>query len=103
MNYLVKARARLDLNSHWRYIARDNLPAADRLLDAAEETFQLIGESPDIGSQRSFRKLVGIRSDPCLSALIETMRDQTRIVDLTQVNRVLIQSHWRKDGDQPLP
>ena len=29
MNYLVKARARLDLKSHWRYIARDNLPAAD--------------------------------------------------------------------------
>ena len=42
MNYLVKARARLDLKSHWSYIARDNLPAADRLLDAAEETFQLI-------------------------------------------------------------
>jgi toxin ParE1/3/4 len=64
MNYLVKARARLDLKSHWRYIAQDNLPAADRLLDAAEETFQLIAESPDIGSQRSFRKLVGIRSRP---------------------------------------
>jgi toxin ParE1/3/4 len=62
MNYLVKARARLDLKSHWRYIARDNLPAADRLLEAAEETFKLIAETPDIGSQRSFRKLVGIRS-----------------------------------------
>jgi toxin ParE1/3/4 len=62
MNYLVKARARLDLKSHWRYIARDNLTAADRLLKAAEETFKLIAETPDIGSQRSFRKLVGIRS-----------------------------------------
>jgi toxin ParE1/3/4 len=62
MNYRVKARARLDLKSHWRYIAHDNLPAADRLLDAAEETFKLIAESPDIGSQRSFRKLSGIRS-----------------------------------------
>ena len=64
MNYLVKARARLDLKSHWRYIARDNLPAADRLLDAAEETFQLIAESPDIGSQRSFRKLVCVAISP---------------------------------------
>jgi toxin ParE1/3/4 len=62
MSYLVKARARLDLKSHWRYIARDNRPAADRLLEAAEETFKLISETPDIGSQRSFRKLVGIRS-----------------------------------------
>ncbi len=62
MNYLVKARARLDLKSHWRYIARDNLPAADRLLDAAEQTFKLIARNPETGSQRSFRRLVGIRS-----------------------------------------
>ena len=62
MNYLVKARARLDLQNHWRYIARDNLPAADRLLDAAEETFKFIAETPGIGSQRSFRKLAGVRS-----------------------------------------
>ena len=62
MNYLVKARAQLDLKSHWRYIARDNVMAADGLLDAAEETFKLISENPDIGSQRSFRKLVGVRS-----------------------------------------
>ena len=39
----------------------------------------------------------------CLSALIEAVRDQTRIVDLKQVNRVLIQPHWRKDCDQPIP
>src|SRR5580658_3637024 len=62
MNYLVKARARLDLKSHWRYIARDNQPAADRLLEASEATFKMIAENPEIGSQRSFRRLVGIRS-----------------------------------------
>jgi toxin ParE1/3/4 len=62
MNYFVKARARLDLKKHWRHIAHDNLPAADRLLEAAEETFKLIAGNPDIGSQRSFRKLAGIRS-----------------------------------------
>lgn len=38
----------------------------------------------------------------CLSSLIEAVRDQTRIVDLKQVNRVLIQPHWRKDCDQPI-
>jgi plasmid stabilization system protein ParE len=31
MSYLVKALARLDLKSHWRYIARDNLATANRL------------------------------------------------------------------------
>ena len=37
----------------------------------------------------------------CLSCLIEAVRDQTRIVDLKQVNRVLLQPHWRKDHDNP--
>lgn len=37
-----------------------------------------------------------------LSSLIEAVRDQTRVVDLKQVNRVLIQPHWRKDCDQPI-
>lgn len=38
----------------------------------------------------------------CLSVLIETVRDQTRIAELKQVNRVLMQPHWRKDHDQPI-
>jgi len=38
----------------------------------------------------------------CVSSLIEAVRDQSRIVDLKQVNRVLIQPHWRKDCDQPI-
>ncbi len=39
----------------------------------------------------------------CLGSLIEAVRDQTRFVDLKQVNHVLIQPHWRKDYDNPLP
>jgi type II secretory pathway predicted ATPase ExeA len=38
----------------------------------------------------------------CLSSLIEAVRDQTRTVDLKQVNRVLIQPHWRKEYDSPI-
>ena len=62
MNCSVKARVRLDLKKHWRYIARDNVDAADRLLAAAEQTFDFIAAHPELGSQRSFRKLVGVRS-----------------------------------------
>ena len=36
-------------------------------------------------------------------ALIEAVRNQTRIVDLKHINRVLIQPHWRKDYDNPAP
>jgi MSHA biogenesis protein MshM len=35
----------------------------------------------------------------CVSTLIEAVRDQTRVADLKQVNRVLLQPHWRKDHD----
>jgi plasmid stabilization system protein ParE len=62
MNYIVKARVRLDLKRHWRYIARDNVDAADRLLSAAEQTFDFIAAHPGLGSQRSFRKVSGVRS-----------------------------------------
>jgi len=35
----------------------------------------------------------------CVSALIEAVRDRTQIVDLEQVNRVLMQPHWRCEKD----
>jgi hypothetical protein len=57
-------------------------------------------------STRSYRSGEGLlrrTRNLCLSTLIEAVRDQTRIVDLKQVNRVLLQPHWRKDYDSPLP
>jgi len=35
----------------------------------------------------------------CISAMLETVRDRKRVVGLDQVNRVLMQPHWRKDHD----
>ena len=35
----------------------------------------------------------------CLGALLECVRDRTRIADLKQVNRVLMQPHWRQERD----
>jgi len=32
----------------------------------------------------------------CLSSLLEAVRDRTKTVDLKQVNRVLLQPHWRQ-------
>lgn len=52
---------------------------------------------------RSAEGLLRRARNLCLSCIIEAVRDQTRIVDLKHVNRVLIQPHWRKDCDQPLP
>jgi type II secretory pathway predicted ATPase ExeA len=52
---------------------------------------------------RSSEGLLRRTRNLCLASLIETVRDQTRTVDLKQVNRVLIQPHWRKDCDNPIP
>ena len=35
----------------------------------------------------------------CIAALLEAVRDRTRSVDLKQVNRVLMQPHWRQEHD----
>ena len=48
---------------------------------------------------RSGEGLLRRTKNLCVSSLIEAVRDQTRVVDLKQVNRVLIQPHWRKDHD----
>lgn len=37
----------------------------------------------------------------CLGSLIQAVLDQTKIVGLRQVNRVLVQPHWRQDHDVP--
>jgi len=34
-----------------------------------------------------------------VSAMLETVRDRKQVVGLDQVNRVLMQPHWRKDHD----
>jgi type II secretory pathway predicted ATPase ExeA len=56
-----------------------------------DEALDLVVRSGD-GYLRRVRNL-------CLSCLIEAVRDQTKTVDLKQVNRVLIQPHWRKQYD----
>ena len=51
---------------------------------------------------RSGEGLLRRTKNLCLGSLVQAVRDQTRCVDLKQVNRVLLQPHWRKDCDQPL-
>jgi len=39
----------------------------------------------------------------CVSALLEAVRDRVKTVGLEQVNRVLLQPHWRAERDIPSP
>ena len=52
---------------------------------------------------RSSEGLLRRARNLCISALIEAVRSQTRTVELSHVNRVLVQPHWRKDYDSPAP
>jgi MSHA biogenesis protein MshM len=55
------------------------------------EAMQLIARSSE-GALRATKNL-------CIGALLEAVRDRTRTVDLKQVNRVLLQPHWRRRED----
>lgn len=57
----------------------------------SEDAIELIVRSSE-GILRRTRNL-------CISAMLETVRDRKQVVDLEQVNRVLMQPHWRKDHD----
>ncbi len=57
----------------------------------SDEALDLIVRSSD-GLLRRVRNL-------CVPALLETVRDQKRIVGLEQVNKVLMQPHWREERD----
>ena len=59
----------------------------------SDDALSLIVRSSE-GGLRKARNL-------CLAALLEAVRDRTKTVELKQVNRVLLQPHWRKEVDLP--
>lgn len=48
---------------------------------------------------RSSEGLLRRAKNLCLATLLEAVRDRTKTVDLKQVNRVLLQPHWRREAD----
>ncbi len=50
--YVISPAGRQDLIDIWTEIARDNLDAAERLLDRFEAAFQRLAEFPGMGSNR---------------------------------------------------
>ncbi len=64
--YQIRPQAEADLDGHVRNIARDNLDAALRLYDLAEETYEMLGETPYMGAihHTSKSELMGMRYVP---------------------------------------
>jgi type II secretory pathway predicted ATPase ExeA len=72
--------------------------------------FDLVGLGHNTFSQdalalivRSSEGILRRTRNLCLCAMLEALRDRQQVVGLDQVNRVLLQPHWRKDHDlEPL-
>ena len=63
------ARAENDLIEIWAYIARDNPPAADRLLDLLDEKSRVLVKNPKMGAARD-DIATGVRHFPVGNNLI---------------------------------
>jgi toxin ParE1/3/4 len=59
----LSATAKRDLKDIWKYIAADNVAAADHLLDQLESTALMLARSPLLGRSRDELAL-GMRSFP---------------------------------------
>jgi toxin ParE1/3/4 len=66
---LRTAQAELDLIAIWAYVSRRNPAAADRLLDALDETSHALARNPQMGQARD-DIAAGVRHFPVLSYLI---------------------------------
>ena len=66
LSILITPAAEEDLINVWVYIARENEEAANRVYEAAEETFELLAHSPGIGTPYHPRRtrLKGVRFFP---------------------------------------
>lgn len=59
MNVLRRRAARLDIDDIAEHIGRDSLEAAERFLDAVNETFQLLMQFPGAGTAVQTRRANG--------------------------------------------
>lgn len=62
-------QAEIDVTSIWRFIADNNVEAADALLDQIEKTFDMLAQTPMAGRSRS-ELSPGLRSFPVRSYII---------------------------------
>jgi toxin ParE1/3/4 len=49
--YFLSSRADADMLAVWEYIAQDNIPAADRMIDRFTAAFERIAQFPESGER----------------------------------------------------
>ena len=83
-NFILTPAADEDINEIWDYIARDNIEAADRVVDALEAAFRLLAVGPTLGHYREDLADKRHRFHPVYSYLI-VYRWETRPLQIIRV------------------
>jgi len=60
--FRLSSSAESDLQEAWLFIARDNVAAADRWLEAVRAKFDLLARHPDLGELRPELTIAACRS-----------------------------------------
>ena len=100
---LITPAAEEDLINIWLYIARDNEAAANRVYEAAKNTFQLLAYSPRMGTpyhpKRS--RLKGIRFFPInkFHSYIIYYREQPDGIEIIRVLHAHMLKHTRLEPE----
>lgn len=77
----LRPRAREDIEDIWRFVARDSVERADRLVDDLTARFALIAADPEMGAERA-DLADGLRHFPCGRYIIfYTPEDEGPVVE----------------------
>lgn len=100
---LITPAAEEDLINIWLYIARDNEEAADRVYEAAENTFEILADSPRMGTpyhpKRS--RLKGVRFFPVnkFHSYIIYYREQPEGIEIIRVLHAQMVKYTRLEAE----
>ena len=104
LNTTLQLKVNLDIKNRITYSARLDLLKADDLRDFIYAQLDRVGLPHHTFTERAVNLIIHSSEGTlrtvkniCLGALIEAVRDQTKTVDIDQVNPVLLQPHWRQN------
>jgi MSHA biogenesis protein MshM len=109
LNTTLQLRPQQDLKSRVTYSAKIDALAPTALTAFIHHQLDLVGLPHQTFTNEAVNLILRLSEGTlravknlCVGSLIEAVRDQTKIVDLKQVNAVLMQPHWRHNAqDEP--
>ena len=109
LNTTLQMRINYDLKSRVTYSAKLDQLSNNDLVEFVHGQLDRVGLPHHTFSDEALNLILKmaegvLRSlkNLCIGAMIEAVRDQTKIIDLKQVNAVLMQPHWRQNqSDEP--